>query len=310
MAKKKVASPEANDTKFVVARLDDGTLQLNLTIPFEEVQNVRELVTKKLIEDLEIPGFRKGKAPTDVAIKHIDKQRIYETTLQNLLPEHYSKAVVSFSLNPILAPRFELISVEEDRDWQVRAITCETPIVSLGEYKEKIKGELAKASIWVPGRDSDKKQVTGNKGDGDLSPEEKEQAVIKVLLEEAQVKVAKPLIEEEINHKLSQLLEQVQKLGLSIEQYLSSTGKTVEQLRGEYAQQSLESLKIVLALNKIAQDEKITIEEKDVQEVLSATNLATSDQKGSLDQRDIESQKRMIHSVLLRRKTLEYLASL
>lgn len=302
MAKKKTTTPEAKDTKSVLARLDDGTIQLTITIPFDFVQKIRELVIKKLVEDLEIPGFRKGKAPTDVALKHIDKQRIYGATLQNVLPEYYSKAVIEHNLRPILSPRFELINVEEDRDWEIRAVTCETPNINLGDYKKVLQDKKASSSIWVPG-----KSETGNK-EKEPSPEEKEQAVIKVLLEEAKVKVPQPLIEEEVNHRLSQLLDQVQKLGLTVEQYLASTGKTVEQLKVEYALQSQESTKLILALNKVAEEEKIKIEDKEVEAVIEATNNAVSDKSnGRQNPRFTEDQKRMVRSVLLRRKAMEQL---
>lgn len=278
--------------KSTLARQDDGTVQLTLSIPYELVKDKREEALKHLIETLEVPGFRKGKAPKDVALKHIEQQQLYNHMLQHLLPEAYAQAVDEHNLQPILAPRFELVSMEEGEDWQVRATTCELPEVDLGDYKKVILGLARKQGIWVPGKDKDKKEPTR---------EEKEQQVMKTLLEEVELTIPKLLVEEEVNHRLSQLLDQVQRLGITVEQYLSSTGRTIDQLKADYAMQAEQSIKLEILLNKIAEEEGIKIEDKEVEEVLKA-----SGQKGEADPR----QAQLIRSVLKRRKALDKLIRL
>lgn len=303
---KKDTKPKLKTPKSVLARENDGTIQLTLSIPFDIVQKIREQVIKQLVVDLTVPGFRKGKAPSDIALKHMDKQKVYEATLQNVLPEYYSIAVEEHKLNPVLAPRFELISVEEDKDWTVRALTCEIPEIFLGDYKKAIKDAQTSGSIWVPGQEGDKQQATSN------TREEKEQKIIKVVLDSAEVEVPHPLIDEEINHRLSQLLDQVQRLGLSVEQYLASTGRNADQLRQEYEAQARDSIKLVLVLNKVAELENIKVDEKEVETVMeSAENALTKEEKDNpRKEAYLAEQKRVISSVLLRRKALEHLTSL
>lgn len=298
-----MAAKLKKNNSSVVARTNDGTIQITLTIPREVSLKIRELVIKQMIADITVPGFRKGKAPTDLAKKQIDTQKVYDHTLQTLLPGAYSKAVIDNKLQPILNPKFELLSVTEDRDWEVRAITCEAPDISLGDYKAKIM-DLKKSAIWLP---SDKK----NKKAGKPSSEEKEQQIIKTILEVAEAKIPIILIEEEVNHKLSQLLDQVQRLGLSVEQYLRSTGRSVEKLKEEYAIQANDSIKLILVLNKIVQDEKIEVSDSEIESMLSASQNAVGKnkdfEKGSSQELE---QKRLIRSVLLRKKSLEKLSSL
>lgn len=280
----------------VLARQEDGTVQLTITIPQEAVQANKEEALRHLVENLEIPGFRKGKAPRDVALKHVETQKLYEHMLQHLLPEVYVQAVEEHKLQPILAPRFELISMDENRDWQVRAITCELPQINLGNYKETVRAALASGKIWIPGKSENKKEPTR---------EEKEQEIIKALIEKIEVKVPKLLVEEEVNHRLSHLLDQVQKLGLTVEQYLSSTGKTVEQVKTEYARQAEDSIKLELILTKIAEEEKLKAEDSEVEEIIKATGDEKLKETLSSPQ-----QKRLIKGVLLRRKSLDTLTAL
>lgn len=301
---KKVGVVKNTSSKSILARTDDGTVQLTITVPYEKVKSVREAVVKELVENLELPGFRKGKAPSDLAMKHLDKQKIYEHTLQHLLPEAYAKAVEEHSLKPVLAPRFELLSVEEEKDWQVRAITCEVPEVKLGDYKKEIKGTASASQIWVPGKDSGEKPK-------EVSREDKEQQAIKVLLEGADVAVPQLLVEEEVNHRLSQLLDQIQKLGLTVERYLASTGKTIEQVRLEYSQQAIDSIKLVLALNKVAEEEKLSVEEKEIDEVIKV-NTDSSSALAENGEKTLNSpeQRRLIRAILLRRRALDSLVGL
>ncbi len=286
----KVKSETKSANKAVLARLDDGTIQITLSIPFARVQDVQEEVIKEFVQKVEIPGFRKGKAPADLAIKQVDRHKIYEQTLQHLLPEFYADAVQQYNLKPVLAPRFELISVEDDKDWDVRAVTCEIPEISLGDYKKTIKDKAKNTS--------------------EITREEKEQQVINALVESIDFKMPAPLIEEEVNHKLSQLLDQVGRLGLTVEQYLASTGRTIEVLKKEYAQQAEDSIKVVLLLNRVSEIEKLIVSDEEIQEVVKASLASVGNNSQAQSQVESPDQKRLIFSVLMRRKALDVLVNL
>ena len=287
-------------TNSVLARSDDGTVQLTITIPQVQVESSREEALRHMTENLEVPGFRKGKAPRDIALKHIEQQKLTEHMLQHLLPEVYANSVEEHKLQPVLAPRFELISLEDGKDWTVRAITCELPEITLGDYKASLKS----ASIWVPGQD----HSAGSGPAKEPIREEKEQKIIKALLDTAKVQIPKLLVEEEVNHKLSSLLQQLQKLGLTVEQYLASTGKNIDALRQEYTMQAQDSLKIVLLLNKVAEEEKVTVTDSEIEEITKTADNAAH-QNG--EQQEVNhQQKALIKSVLLRRKALDSLVAL
>lgn len=288
----------------IFAKQDDGTVQITITIPNELVQEKKEEALTHITETLEVSGFRKGKVPQDIALKHIDTQKLYEHTLQHLLPEAYADAIEEHRIQPILAPRFELLSIKEDSDWQIRAITCELPKVNLGDYKQTIKGALAGKKIWIPGKDNPSAD-SGSKTGGEPTREEKEQEVIKTLIEKTEVKTPKLLIEEEVNHRLSNLLDQVQRLGLSVEQYLASAGKTVDQIREDYAKQAEEAIKLELVLTEIAKEQKVEVSDGEIDKLIDATG----DDK-TKETLSTPSQKRLIKSTLMRRKALDSLTSL
>jgi trigger factor len=293
---------EQTSKKSVIGRQEDGTIQITISIPQKLVQQERESSLKHMIENLEIPGFRKGKVPRDHALKHIEQQKLYEHILQHILPQVYTKAVEEHNLRPVLNPKFELISTDEGKDWSVRATTCELPKIEVGDYKKAVSAAGSASKIWVPGEGKEKPK--------EPTREEKEQKVIQTLVGTTKINIPKLLIDEEVNHRLAGLVDQLQKLGLTVEQYLASNGRKIEDLKEEYTKQAKDTLKLTLTLNKIAEEEKINVVEAEIEDVLkvsaqSATNGQKKSQNGQSPQ-----QKQLVRSVLMRRKALDRLVGL
>ena len=279
-----------------IAKSDDGTIQINFNFPWPIVTAEEKKVLDKEKEVVTVQGFRKGMAPIEKVRQAIPKEKLVEKILQNVLPKALSEAIGKFKITPALYPKFELISANDNETWQVRTTTCELPTVELGNYKKAIEQEAKSRVIWTPDKGKDAPKET--------SQQEKEEAVLKVLLSSVKINIPKILIEEEVNTKLSRLLEKIEKLGLSLDAYLNSIGKDVKSLREEYTKQAEESLKIELILNKIAAEENIQIKEKEIEETLKALT------SGSQTQEVHPEQKQLIASVLKRREALAQLTKL
>jgi trigger factor len=148
MATKKTSEPKAPKPgkDIAVAKLDDGTVQITFIIPYAQVVKERAHVEKELTEGVEVPGFRKGKAPLEKALEKVPESTIIEHTLQHILPPLLGKAMTEEKLRLAIYPKFELLKANPDEDWMVRAISAELPEVKLGDYKKLIKGEAASGS--------------------------------------------------------------------------------------------------------------------------------------------------------------------
>jgi trigger factor len=169
----------------------------------------------------------------------------------------------------------------------------------LGDYKKDVVGEAKAKTIWVPGKDvKDKPKEATN--------EEKEQEIIKLLLGKVKIEIPKILIDEEVNARLSSLLDRIERLGLNLDSYLASVGKNPEILRKEYEIQSQNTISLELILNKIAEEEKIEITEAQIDEVIKTTS---GDPKLA-EKLDTPEQRRMIKAVLGRKAALDLLVKL
>jgi len=223
--------------------------------------------------------------------------------LEEIIPNVYSQAMASLGVKPIISPKIELVSAKEKEDWQVKFTSCEEPEVKLGNYKEEFKKQKTADSIWTPGKGTkaDKKEETPQ--DLATKKDEKIDKAIKYLLENIKVEVGDPLLESEVNRKLAELLEQTQRLGLTIDQYLASTGKTIESLKQEYKTQAEKTLSFQFILNAIAEAEKITVTPEEIDKAITAA-------KDDNEKKALESQKYLLASMLRQQKTLDFLSNL
>lgn len=293
---------KAKTTKSVVSevkRTDDGTIEITYKIPFDKVSKTREGVLEELSKDVEVPGFRKGKAPKSKVMENIPTHTLIEQTLGRILPELVGKTIKEENIKPAIYPKFELISAEESKNWEVKALTCEIPEIKLGDYKKEITGAARSKAIWTPDKAGDGKEKK------EASIQEKQQAAIEALLETVEITIPKILVDQEVDARLSRLLDRVENLGLSLESYLASVGKSPQTLREEYTKQAKEALTMDLVLQKIAEEESIKVENSEIDKAIEAS----AGDKELAKRLDTPEQRRQIKTILKKRKALEKLTS-
>lgn len=271
-----------------IEKQQNGNIKLTITIPWAEITKVKEEVIKELIEHTELPGFRKGKAPKKLVEKSLSKEKVNEEILRKVLPKGYVEAIKEHKISPVISPRIQVEKIEEEKDWQFSAVTCETPKVDLGNYKESVKKITAKSKIVIPGKEQTPPSLD---------------EIIAELLKSVKITIPQVITESETERLLSQTLDEIKKLGLTLDQYLASSGKTAETLRQEYQLKAENDIKLEFTLREIAETEKITVDEKEVDEAINQAK--TNEEKQSL-----QSNKYLLASILRQQKTLDFLKNL
>lgn len=274
-----------------IQKKEDKTIELTITIPAIDVKKAWEKIVEEMVKHTELPGFRKGKAPKKLIEDKLDIERIREETLRTLLPKYYVDAVSEHKLKPIMNPKIHIASVsdpKEDKDWQFIALTCEAPEIKLNDYKKKVKDITAKTKIIVPGKEKTEVKLD------DIMP---------ALLEGVTISVPKILLDQEAERLLAQMLDDVKKLGLSLDQYLSSTDRTPESLRAEYEKKVEQDLRLEFTLQKIAEEEKITVEDKEIDEAIVKA-------KSPEEKKHLEANRYLLAGILRQQKTLDFIKNL
>lgn len=292
----------------VITRLSGSAFELTLTIPWANVKAIYDRVFEELAAEIEVEGFRKGKAPKTVVESKIDKAKIFGEVVNRILPDSYQKALGEHNLRPIMAPKVQIVSGEEEKDWQFLVRACERPSVDLDDYKKHVSEINAKGKIWVPGKDEDKNQTqdTGSGTQGRKQEEEKSKRIgeiIEKLLEVCKVDLAELLVESEVTRLVSQLIDDVRNAGLTFEQYLASKQQTSEQIQRKYRQQAETALKLEFILGAIADDLKIEVSQAEIDAII---NKETDPGKKAT----LKEQSYVLAGVLRRENTITRLLTL
>ncbi len=275
------------DTKLTW--LPQKTFELEFSLPWAQVKTTYDLVMKQLVKESDLKGFRKGKAPRELIEKQVDKGKVYGEVINQLLPISYAQAVKKHGLKPALSPKITIVEAMEGKAWQFKAKSCELPEVKLGNYQGTAKSSLVKSQL-------EKKELTQT---------QKFDLIARALLKDTQLELPELLVESERDRLLSKLLAELQKLGLSLDQYANSNQKTVEQVKQEYALSAANTLKLELILQAIATDRKIIIKEAEIDKM-----IAESGDPALKKQLNTPSERAYIAAVLKKKHAIDFLASL
>ncbi len=279
--------------KSTIQTIPDGTIEFMITIPWTDIQATYKTVVTETASNAEIAGFRKGKAPQQMVEENIDKTKTYEETIKRLVPKAYTAAVQEHKIAPIMMPQIELKDAQEGKDWIISAKTCERPNVTLKDYK-KVMTDLKTEKtnkIFVPGKDNPAEEKPKGPSVDD---------VLDRLLTAVDAAIPEILLEHELTHQLSLLVDQTKKLGLTVEQYLSSTGKTAESVRAEFKAIAVKNLTLEFALEAISEKEQVVASEEEVTKVIQGA-------KTEEERKNMESQRYYLTSLIRRQKTLDAL---
>ncbi len=91
-------------------------------------------VYRKNVSKMNIPGFRKGKAPKHIIEKMYGSAVFYDEAIDNLLPDAYEAAVASAKLDVVSRPELEVVSID-DKGVTLKAAVYTKPEVEISEYK-------------------------------------------------------------------------------------------------------------------------------------------------------------------------------
>jgi FKBP-type peptidyl-prolyl cis-trans isomerase (trigger factor) len=240
-----MADPTSPQPAYQITRLDNGNIDIRLVISWPEIQAAYEKEVQKAIDETELPGFRKGKAPREMVVPKLDHDHLYSHAVQQILPDKYAAAVKGENIKPILYPAVRLEKAEKGQDWIFIAATCEPPVVKIDDYKEIVTRTVKEPK------------------DSFLS------RTLEALRQAAKLKLPDMLVEEEANHRIGSLAENLTKLGMTTESYLSTKKITPETLKAQFAGESRQDLENEFILEHIRQQAGLADRAKTLDYLLS-----------------------------------------
>ena len=121
--------------KVSVEKLPTSEAVLNLDITWDEMEKASDKVYQKLVQQVDIQGFRRGKAPRSLVERKVGKEYIYQEGLDDLISEAYKDAIKEHELTPIRQPQIDAPTFELGQDYHVSLTVPVVTPVKLPDYK-------------------------------------------------------------------------------------------------------------------------------------------------------------------------------
>lgn len=163
-----------------------------------------------------------------------------------------------------------------------------TEFESLKDYKKDIKSKLTA----MKKDEADKKM---------------KESVLEALIEKVEVNIPKPMIELEIDHKINEFRNGIGAQGLTLDSYLNYMGQSLENMREAYRIICEKQVKGRLALEAVAEAEKIKVSEKEIDAELTRIAEAYRIDKEKIESIFGEKEKENIIKDLKTQKALDFL---
>ena len=119
--------------KWEVLEGNRGVLTIELDA--EKLNEGLDLAFKKVVKQVNIPGFRKGRIPRGMFEQRFGVESLYQDAIDILLPEAYANAIEEAGIEPVDRPEIDVEQIEKGKALIFKATVTVKPEVTLGEYK-------------------------------------------------------------------------------------------------------------------------------------------------------------------------------
>ena len=118
-----------------IEKQPENVVKVDIEIPAKDAVNYYNDAAKRLAQYVNIPGFRKGKAPRNIVEQNIGEERIKHEALENALPRIFSQVIKENDFDVVAQPYVESYDFKIGEDLKIVAKLELRPEVTLGQYK-------------------------------------------------------------------------------------------------------------------------------------------------------------------------------
>ena len=120
--------------KSAVETVSPTRAKLTVEVPFEELQPSLDAAYKKIAQQINIPGFRRGKVPPMVIDRQVGRGAVLDEAVNEVLPKKYVEALEENSLTPVSQPEIEVTKFEDNDVLEFTAEVDVRPEITLPDY--------------------------------------------------------------------------------------------------------------------------------------------------------------------------------
>lgn len=116
-------------------KIEKNTVELEITVDAKDFSSAVAKAAKTLANKVNVPGFRKGKAPRTMVERFVGTPALYNEAVDDVLGPAYAKAVDETGIEPVDRPEVDLVQMEDGKELIFKAKVTVKPEVELGDYK-------------------------------------------------------------------------------------------------------------------------------------------------------------------------------
>ncbi len=117
------------DTK--IETREPGQRVITGSIAAAQIEKEFPKALDELVKSIELPGFRKGKAPTDIVLKEVGNSSVWSASAETLIKEELPALLKKHALLPIVAPNVHLVAPEHGKDVSFEIFITIAPTVDI-----------------------------------------------------------------------------------------------------------------------------------------------------------------------------------
>ncbi len=122
--------------KVTTKKLSDTSVEIKVVLDKNDLKEAEEKAVNRLVKDVKIEGFRKGKAPLDIAKKNINPNDLASVSLDIAVRTSVPKAFEESKSAPLMIPNVEVTKFVPGETVEYTAKADILPEVKLGDYKK------------------------------------------------------------------------------------------------------------------------------------------------------------------------------
>lgn len=116
-------------------KIENSEAYIAIEVDTAKFEEGLEHAYRKVVKQVSIPGFRRGRVPRPLLEAHFGKEILYQDALEHVVPAAYEEALTELDINPIAQPDFDIQEIEDGQPLHFQVRVAVKPEVVLGEVE-------------------------------------------------------------------------------------------------------------------------------------------------------------------------------
>lgn len=130
--------------KTTIKKLEKSEVEITGVLEWVDFEKYEAKALERVGERMELPGFRKGKAPTAIIKENVNEMMLLEEMAEVALQESYIKILEENKIDAIGRPQIAITKIAKGSDLEFKITTAILPEMKLGDYKKIAQTENGK----------------------------------------------------------------------------------------------------------------------------------------------------------------------